>query len=203
MAQTTHRSRFFIGIGSAILFLANSTFICGVIQKKTSKLNGVGIQAIVYSLYMIAPGVLCVITGWKRRPALSGATLALNIVAVIASSSCLYISAKEWKSMNNCYHKYFNYAYCKRVASENQHIVVGAITICSAIMAIMSLIGSIYGCVNTCPCCSSNQSYAHLHDDFSEPLPIFQVETGQQAPRVPPYVESSTSCVDLGMTQIQ
>ncbi|XP_046864257.1 uncharacterized protein LOC124458247 isoform X2 [Xenia sp. Carnegie-2017] len=179
MAQTTHRSRFFIGIGSAILFLANSTFICGVIQKKTSKLNGVGIQAIVYSLYMIAPGVLCVITGWKRRPAL------------------------EWKSMNNCYHKYFNYAYCKRVASENQHIVVGAITICSAIMAIMSLIGSIYGCVNTCPCCSSNQSYAHLHDDFSEPLPIFQVETGQQAPRVPPYVESSTSCVDLGMTQIQ
>ena len=78
---------------------------------------------------MIAPGVLCVLTGWKRRPALvsycmlmwscddvcnhiflqSGATLALNIVAVIASSSCLYVSAKEWKSMNNCYHKYFNY----------------------------------------------------------------------------------------------
>lgn len=36
-----------------------------------------------------------------------GATLALNVIAVIASSLCLYVSAKEWKSMDNCFDGYY------------------------------------------------------------------------------------------------
>ncbi|XP_046864069.1 uncharacterized protein LOC124457987 [Xenia sp. Carnegie-2017] len=191
MAQSTNRSHFFVSIGSAMLFFTTSTLICGFIRKETAW-NNFGIQAIAYSLYMIAPGVLCVISGFMKRSALLGATLALNVIAVIASSLCLYVSAKEWKSMDNCYDGYYQ-GYCKQVASQGQHFAVGIITISSTLMAIMSLIGSIYGCVRMCPCCYTNQTYAHIQDDFSEPLQVFQVETGQQVPGPPPYVEPSTS----------
>ena len=53
------------------------------------------------------------------------------------------------KTLYNC--------YIDDCDDTDERAVLGLITIPSALMGIVSLVGSIYGCIITCPCCLTNE----------------------------------------------
>ena len=53
------------------------------------------------------------------------------------------------KTLYNC--------YIDDCDDTDERTVLGLITIPSALMGIISLVGSIYGCIITCPCCLTNE----------------------------------------------
>ncbi|XP_046863776.1 uncharacterized protein LOC124457598 [Xenia sp. Carnegie-2017] len=201
MALSTQGSKFFVGMGCTVLFLTAATLICGFIRNEDAS-GYFGLGAVTCSLYMIAPGVLCIITGIKKASALLGATLSLNVIGTIGCFACLYFSAGEWKSMDNC-HNYYSYYYDRCDNGTGQYAVVGIITFSSASMGIISLIGSILGCISSCPCCTTNQNYLHVSNDYSEALSAVQVETAHSLPVLPPHVELTKSCINLEITQMK
>ncbi|XP_046863773.1 uncharacterized protein LOC124457986 [Xenia sp. Carnegie-2017] len=194
-------SKWFFGMGCTMLILTTIALTCEFVRiEQGSSTYRVG--AVTYSFYMIAPGVLCVICGFKKGRALLGATLALNVIGAVTSFVCLYVSARKWKSLDRCSDYYYHYYY-DDCDDTDERAVLGLITIPSALMGIISLVGSIYGCIITCPCCLTNEDGVNVNNGLSQAFPVVKLETVQPNPQLHLYNEPTTSHIDLGMTQIK
>ncbi|CAB4016164.1 Hypothetical predicted protein [Paramuricea clavata] len=102
------------------------------------------------------PGVFSVLAGYKKQSSLLAVALGTHVLGIILAIVGMYLGAWFWAMLDsNCADSYgYNSSIFDPSAScsdlKTVREATGAVTIFFALFAIVTLVGSIYGCVGTC-----------------------------------------------------
>ena len=145
-------SKGLIVTGCSLLVLTLISIICGgVVMSKVT------IPAAIYSVglwgfYFAFPGVFCILAGVKKETSLLAVALGTNILGFMVANLGLFAGAVFWTELTSCVYKRYCLYDHKDIISDLKtvHNSNGAVTIVFAFFAVVTFIGSIYGCLGTC-----------------------------------------------------
>ena len=147
--------------GCLLLVLTLISVVCGsvVMSKMTRPAAGVSIG--FWGFYFAVPAVFSILAGVKKQSSLLPVALGADILGIILAIVGLSSGAAFWGSLTDCidntsYDSHLSTHYCCTAYRNTCSSLVTArngtavVTIIFAFSTLITLVGSIYGCIETC-----------------------------------------------------